>query len=72
MAQRRYKAEEIPQIIATRPTIGWFEVHTEIYLGSEPGPVPLDAVRREHVKSLRYLGVSLSTAEDVDGQHVLD
>ena len=37
------------EIIATRPAIGWLEVHAENYLGGGPAPVRLDTCARSIV-----------------------
>ena len=60
------RAPHVAEIVATRPPLGWLEVHTENYLGGGPAPRALDRVRREHPVSLHGVGLSLGSAEGLE------
>jgi uncharacterized protein (UPF0276 family) len=64
------RAPHVAEIVATRPSIGWLEVHTENYLGGGPAPRALDRIRREHAVSLHGVGLSLGSAEGLDRAHL--
>jgi uncharacterized protein (UPF0276 family) len=58
------------EIIATRPAVGWLEVHTENYLGGGPRVRALHALRRDYPISLHGVGLSLGSAEGPDARHL--
>jgi uncharacterized protein (UPF0276 family) len=58
------------QIIATRPALGWLEVHTENYLGGGPRVRALYALRRDYPISLHGVGLSLGSADGLDARHL--
>ena len=64
------RAPHVAEIVATRPPVGWLEVHTENYLGGGPAPRALDRIRREHLVSLHGVGLSLGSAEGLDRAHL--
>ena len=64
------RAPHVAEILATRPPVGWLEVHTENYLGGGPAPRALDRVRGEHPISLHGVGLSLGSAEGLDPGHL--
>src|SRR5258708_25919128 len=64
------RAPHVAEGIATRPVLGWFEVHAENYLGGGPALAQLDAIRRDYPLSLHGVGLSLGTAEGIDDEHL--
>ena len=64
------RAPHIAEIIATRPALGWFEVHAENYMGGGPALAQLDAIRRDYPLSLHGVGLSLGTADGIDTGHL--
>jgi uncharacterized protein (UPF0276 family) len=50
--------------------VAWLEVHTENYMGGGPAMRYLDAIRRERPISLHGVGLSLGSAEGLDGAHL--
>lgn len=65
------KAEHYREIIETRPEIGWFEVHTENYMGAGGAPHRyLSAIRSQYPLSLHGVGLSLGGAEALDLDHL--
>ncbi len=57
-------------VIAQRPAVAWFEVHTENYMGGGSAPQYLDAIRRDYPLSLHGVGLSLGSAEGLDAAHL--
>jgi uncharacterized protein (UPF0276 family) len=64
------RAPHLAEIVATRPVLGWLEVHPENYLGGGAAPARLDMIRRDYALSLHGVGLSLGSAEGVDGEHL--
>ena len=64
------RAPHIAEVLASRPAIGWFEVHAENYMGRGPGFAALMKVRRDYPLSLHGVGLSLGTAEGLDRAHL--
>jgi uncharacterized protein (UPF0276 family) len=64
------RAPHVAGILATRPAIGWLEVHTENYLGGGPDRRALDVVRQHYPVSLHGVGLSLGSAEGLDPRHL--
>lgn len=58
------------EIIDTRPNISWLEVHTENYMGGGPTLLYLDKIRRDYPISLHGVGLSLGSADGLDGRHI--
>jgi uncharacterized protein (UPF0276 family) len=58
------------EIRATRPTMGWFEVHAENYMGEGPPLAALLDLRRDYQLSLHGVGLSLGSAEGIDERHL--
>ena len=49
---------------------GWIEVHTENFLGGGPALDLLLKLRRDYAVSLHGVGLSLGSAEGIDGSHL--
>ena len=64
------RAPHIDEIMAARPVVGWLEVHAENYMGGGAALHALEQVRREYPISLHGVGLSLGSAEGLDGQHL--
>jgi len=64
------RAPHVAEIVATRPALGWLEVHAENYMGGGPARAQLDAVRRDYPLSLHGVGLSLGTAEGIEDDHL--
>jgi len=54
----------------TRPAVPWFEVHAENYFGGGPARRTLEALRRDYPLSLHGVGLSLGSADGLDGAHL--
>jgi uncharacterized protein (UPF0276 family) len=57
-------------VIDSKPTVAWFEVHTENYMGGGAPPRDLDAIRLDYPISLHGVGLSLGSAEGLDPSHL--
>jgi uncharacterized protein len=57
-------------ILDERPSVGFVEVHSENYMGGGPPLACLEAARREYPVSLHGVGLSLGSAEGLDGTHL--
>lgn len=64
------RASHVGEIIATRPVLGWLEVHPENYLGGGTAPARLDRIRHDYPLSLHGVGLSLGSAEGIDAEHL--
>ncbi|HZP37580.1 MAG TPA: DUF692 domain-containing protein [Methylomirabilota bacterium] len=64
------RAPHAAEILATRPPVGWLEVHTENYLGGGPAPRALERIRRQYPIALHGVGLSLGSAEGLDRRHL--
>jgi uncharacterized protein (UPF0276 family) len=64
------RAPHLGEVQAARPPVAWLEVHAENYLGGGPARRALLAIRREYPVSLHAVGLSLGTAEGMDGRHL--
>jgi len=65
------KGEHIPEILSSRPDVGFFEVHAENYMGE--GGMPhrmLEAIREIYPLSLHGVGLSIGGAGALDRAHL--
>lgn len=63
------RAPHLGELIATRPALGWLEIHAENYMGG-PAVARLAALRRDYRLSLHGVGLSLGSAEGIDLAHL--
>ncbi|MBV9250759.1 MAG: DUF692 domain-containing protein [Acetobacteraceae bacterium] len=64
------RGPHVAEILASRPALGWFEVHPENYMGNGPALARLQAIRRDYPLSLHGVGLSLGSADGIDLQHL--
>jgi uncharacterized protein (UPF0276 family) len=64
------RAPHVAEVLASRPAVGWLEVHAENYMGGGPAARTLERVRRDYPVSVHGVGLSLGTASDVDTGHL--
>jgi uncharacterized protein (UPF0276 family) len=64
------RAAHVAEIMATRPAVGWLEVHAENYMGGGPGVRALERLRRDYPVSVHGVGLSLGTAGGLDRAHL--
>lgn len=58
------------EIVATRPAIGFLEIHAENYMGGGRMPARLEALRRRWPISVHGVGLSLGSAKGIDDRHL--
>jgi hypothetical protein len=65
------RAPHVAEVRASRPRIGWLEVHSENYF-VEGGPAlaALEAIRADYPVSLHGVGLSLGSADSLDIAHL--
>jgi uncharacterized protein (UPF0276 family) len=65
------RSPHVAQVLAERPGVAWFEVHSENYY-VDGGPVlaTLERVRADYPLSLHGVGMSLGAADPLDRRHV--
>ncbi len=64
------RAPHVDEVIATRPAIGWLEVHSENHMGGGPALRALEQIRRQYPVSLHGVGLSLGSVDGLDGRHL--
>ena len=61
------RAVHFADVIATRPAVGWLEVHSENHFAAAgPAHEALEAVRADYPISLHGVGLSLGSADGID------
>lgn len=66
-----FKPAHFDAIRATRPALGFFEVHAENYMGAGGLPhAQLGQLRRDYALSLHGVGLSIGGADDLSGDHL--
>ncbi|MBX3610785.1 MAG: DUF692 domain-containing protein [Hydrogenophaga sp.] len=59
------------ELLARRPALDFIEVHAENFFGQHPATLePLLQAREHHALSLHGVGLSLGSAEGIDGEHL--
>jgi len=65
------RAPHYRSVLDMRPSIGWFEVHTENYFGAGGEPWHyFEQIRREYPVSLHGVGLSLGSTDPLDVAHL--
>ncbi|HEV8471498.1 MAG TPA: DUF692 domain-containing protein [Methylomirabilota bacterium] len=64
------RTPHIAEIDATRPAVGWLEVHAENYMGGGPALRALERLRRDYPLSVHGVGLSLGGADGLDLAHL--
>ena len=65
------RAPHVREVDATRPPVGWLEVHSEnYYADGGPALAALDRLRRDYPLSLHGVGMSLGSADPLDRDHL--
>jgi uncharacterized protein (UPF0276 family) len=57
-------------VVATRPSVGWFEIHPENFLANPHATELLCDVARDYPVSIHTVGVSVGSAHGLDGTHL--
>ena len=64
------RAPHVDELLASRPAIGWLEVHAENYMGGGPTIRALERLRRDYPLSVHGVGLSLGSADGLDRAHL--
>lgn len=64
------RAPHLAEILATRPAIGWLEVHAENYMGGGPSLTALTRLRADYPLAVHGVGLSLGSADALDERHL--
>ncbi len=65
------RAEHYRDVLDSRPTIGWFEVHSENYFGEGGRPLDyLERIRADYPMSLHGIGLSLGSTDPLNTRHL--
>jgi uncharacterized protein (UPF0276 family) len=65
------RSPHVDEILATRPPVGWLEVHAENYMGGGPaGPRALERLRSHYPIAIHGVGLSLGSGDGLDAGHV--
>jgi len=65
------RAPHIAQVLAERPPVAWFEVHSEnYYADGGPALAALDRIRADYPLSLHGVGMSLGSTDPLDATHL--
>jgi len=60
----------VAEVMATRPAVGWLEVHAENYMGRGANLRALEQIRGDYSISLHGVGLSLGSADGLDRRHL--
>jgi hypothetical protein len=60
----------VAEVLATRPAVGWLEVHAENYMGGGPAVRTLERIRRDYPLTLHGVGLSLGSADGIDDRQL--
>src|SRR5262245_57525192 len=64
------RAPHVAAVLATRPAIGWLEVHAENYMGEGAPLAALERPQADYPLSVHGVGLSLGSAEALDNHHL--
>jgi len=64
------RSAHVDEMLATRPAIGWLEIHAENYMGGGPAPRALDRLRADYPISVHGVGLSLGSADGLEPDHL--
>ena len=64
------RAPHLAEVLATRPAIGWLEVHAENYMGGGPALAALQRLRADYPLSVHGVGLSLGSTDALDERHL--
>lgn len=64
------RAPHVGEVMATRPAVGFLEVHAENYMASGPALAGLLHLRRDYPVSLHGVGLSLGSAAPLSARHL--
>jgi uncharacterized protein (UPF0276 family) len=60
----------LAEVVATRPDVGWFEIHPENFLANAHARELLLAVREQYPVAIHTVGISIGSADGIDRDHL--
>jgi hypothetical protein len=60
----------IAEVVATRPSVGWIEIHPENFLANPHGLELLTDLARDYPISVHTVGISIGSADGIDRVHL--
>ena len=60
----------IAEVVATRPPVGWLEIHPENFLANPHGLELLTDLARDYPISVHTVGISIGSADGIDRDHL--
>jgi hypothetical protein len=60
----------IAEVVATRPSVGWLEIHPENFLANPHGLELLTNLARDYPISVHSVGISIGSADGIDRAHL--
>jgi len=60
----------IAEVVATRPPVGWLEIHPENFLANPHALELLADLARDYPVSVHTVGISIGSADDIDRTHL--
>lgn len=64
------RTPHVAEVLATRPALGWLEVHAENYMGGGPALGALEHLRGAYPVSIHGVGLSLGSADALNSRHL--
>jgi len=64
------RSPHVEEMLATRPAVGWLEIHAENYMGGGPAMRALERLRSEYPVSVHGVGLSLGSADGLAADHL--
>src|SRR3954471_8813209 len=61
----------IAEVVATRPPVGWLEIHPENFLANPHGLELLMDLARDYPISVHTVGISIGSADGIDRDHLM-
>ena len=61
----------IAEVVATRPPVGWLEIHPENFLANPHGLELLTDLARDYPISVHTVGISIGSADGIDRDHLM-
>jgi len=71
LAVRAYPLDpHIAEVVATRPPVGWLEIHPENFLANPHALELLTDLARDYPISVHSVGISIGSADGIDLAHL--
>jgi uncharacterized protein (UPF0276 family) len=64
------RSPHVGEVMATRPSVGFLEVHAENYMAGGPALASLERLRADYPVSVHAVGLSLGGPDELDARHL--